>query len=270
MNKSEQNGLYVTQLERDSCGVGMIADLKAVPTQYIVDSALTMLANMKHRGACGFEQNTGDGDGILTQIPHEFLQNIFLAKQKKLPPLGKYGLGMFFFPKDKIKQEKCKDVIRSKCKDFDFEIIYERDVPTDSSILGVSALDKEPRIVQLVLKSIGFNNKDVENRLYFLRNTILQTIYLFDSELFEDFYIASLSSKTIVYKGLLTAMQLGKYYSDLNAPDFKSSVAIVHSRFSTNTLPQWKLAQPFRVLRIMEKLIRYKAISIGGLLEKIA
>ncbi len=248
MDNSQQNGLYLPQLERDSCGVGLIADLKAVPTKYIVESALTMLANMKHRGACGFEQNTGDGAGILTQIPHEFLQNIFLGLQRKLPPLGKYGLGMFFFPKDKIKQEKCRKIVEVKCKEYDFEIIYQRDVPTDSTMIGASALREEPKIIQLVLKSIGFNNKDIENRLYFLRNTILQTIHLSDPELFDDFYIASLSSRTVVYKGMLTATQLAKYYTDLSAPDFKSAVAIVHSRFSTNTLPKWKLAQPFRCI----------------------
>ena len=244
----EQNGLHVPQLEKDSCGVGLIADLKAIPTTYIVDSALTMLENMKHRGACGFESNTGDGAGILTQVPHEFLQNIFSYESKVLPPLGKYGLGMFFFPKDASKHQACIKIIHEKCHELDFKVIHERKVPTNNSLLGASAKKSEPNIVQLIVKSTGFNSKDIENRLYYLRSTILQKIYVEHPELFEDFYIASLSSKTVVYKGLLTATQLRHYYTDLQAKDFKSSVAIVHSRFSTNTLPMWKLAQPFRCI----------------------
>jgi len=246
--EKKSQGLYHPAFEKDSCGVGLIADLKAVPTKYIIDSALTMLENMKHRGACGFESNTGDGAGILTQVPHEFLQNIFLSENKVLPTLGKYGLGMFFFPKDEIKRQACMDVIIEKCRALDFKIIHERKVPTNNHLLGASAINSEPNIVQLIVKSNGFNNKDIENRLYFLRNTILQTIYLKFPDLFEDFYIASLSSKTVVYKGLLTATQLRHYYTDLQATDFKSAVAIVHSRFSTNTLPMWKLAQPFRCI----------------------
>ena len=244
----QQNGLYTPQLEKDSCGVGLIADLKSIPTKYVIDSALTMLENMKHRGACGYESNTGDGAGILTQIPHEFLNNIFLSKNKVLPPLGKYGLGMCFFPQDPVKYNACLAIIEEKCRAHDFSVIHTREVPTDNTILGKSAVTSEPRIVQLILKSIGFNNKDIENRLYYLRNSILQKIFLESPYVFEDFYIASLSSKTVVYKGLLTATQLRFYYKDLQANDFKSAVAIVHSRFSTNTLPKWKLAQPFRCI----------------------
>ncbi len=242
------NGLYTPQLEKDSCGVGLIADLKSIPTQYIVDSALTMLENMKHRGACGCEENTGDGAGILLQIPHEFFQNIFLSQQIALPSSGNYGVGMFFFPKEDSKYKVCLEVIESKCKEQDFQIIHSRVVPTNNSDLGDSAKRTEPQIVQLVFKSTNFNYKDIENRLYFLRNTIMKTMYDDFFSLFEDFYIASLSSKTIIYKGLLKATQLRNYYPDLQANDFKSSVAIVHSRFSTNTLPKWKLAQPFRCI----------------------
>jgi len=246
--EKQQNGLYVPQLEKDSCGVGLMADLKSIPTRYIIDSSLTMLENMKHRGACGVESNTGDGAGILIQIPHEFFQNIYLKEEELLPPQGKYGLGMFFFPKQQDKYQDCLKVIEECSYDLDFKVIFNREVPTDNSILGETAIRSEPSIRQLIFKSIGFNNKDLENRLYFLRNRILQRIYLEHSSLFEDFYVTSLSSKTVVYKGLLTATQLRHYYLDLNATDFKSAVAIVHSRFSTNTLPKWKLAQPFRCI----------------------
>lgn len=248
MNLTQQNGLYTPQLEKDSCGVGLIADLNATPTRYIIESGLTMLENMKHRGACGYESNTGDGAGMLLQIPHEFFQNIFISHNRVLPPKGKYGVGMFYFPKDPAKYKACMEIIDAKCKQKDFKIIYDRNVPTNNADLGKTAKDTEPLIKQLIVKTTGYNNKDIENRLYFLRNIILKEIYVEHPELFEDFYIASFSSRTIVYKGMLMATQLRTYFEDMQAFDFKSAIAIIHSRFSTNTLPKWKLAQPFRCI----------------------
>ncbi len=250
MNESEQGqqGLYVPTAERDSCGVGLMADLKGEASHYILDSALQILENMEHRGACGCEENTGDGAGILVQIPHDFFSEALHTQQKTIPQAGKYGVGMFFLPRDAKLQSYCKEVITSYSASLDFKIIAERQVPVDNAELGQTALDSEPLMLQLFFQSTGFNYKDLERRFYLLRSSILKEIYDSDAGLRDEFYIASLSSKTIVYKGLLTAHQLRTYFSDLQDERFKSAVAIVHSRFSTNTTPKWKLAQPFRCI----------------------
>ena len=246
--KKVDKGLYVAQEERDSCGVGLVADLKSIPTRYVVDAALVALENMEHRGACGFESNTGDGAGILTQLPHAFFVKKLGTHGVKLPKIDKYGVGMFFLPRDYQARKYCENVIDKWTKKRDFQIFFERTVPRDSSMIGSSAKETEPIIKQYFFKTAGFNNKDIENRFYYLRSSILKEIYFSDHDLTDDFYSASLSSKTIVYKGMLTASQLRQYYFDLQDHDFKSSLAIVHSRFSTNTLPKWKLAQPFRCI----------------------
>lgn len=248
-HRTENNKtLYTPSLERDSCGVGLIADLDAVPTHYIVDSALTILENMEHRGASGFEENTGDGAGILIQLPHTFFTEFANEQEIKLPKKGKYGVGMFFFPQDEELQKYCYEVIEKYCLKNDFKIILDRLVPTDNSMIGDSAKSTEPVIRQLFFKTSGFNNKDIERRFYFLRNHILKEIYFSGKGLTDDFYITSMSSKTIVYKGMLTATQLRAYFPDLRSESFMSALAIVHSRFSTNTVPKWKLAQPFRCI----------------------
>ena len=244
----QQRGLYTPQLEKDSCGVGMIANLNGGTSYYVVDSALTILENMEHRGACGCEENTGDGAGILMQVPHGFMKAKALESGIVLPKRGKYGVGMFFFPKDKGLKKYCYDVIHKYCKSNDFKIIFDRPVPVDNSMIGNMSKESEPDMVQLFFKSSGFNNKDIERRFYFLRSQMLKEIYFSDKDLTDDFYIASLSSKTIVYKGMLMATQLRSYFLDLQDESIHSAIAIVHSRFSTNTIPKWKLAQPFRCI----------------------
>ncbi|MDF1697411.1 MAG: glutamate synthase large subunit [Saprospiraceae bacterium] len=244
----QQKGLYTPKLEKDSCGVGLIADLNGKSDQSIVDSALTMLENMEHRGACGYEANTGDGAGILLQIPHDFFVQEAFRQNIKLPKKGKYGVGFFFLPKDKLLQAYCYSIIEKYALRNDFQIFYRRSVPVDNSDIGTSAKASEPEMIQLFFKTVGFNNKDIERRFYFLRNQILKEIYFSDKGLTDDFYITSFSSKTIVYKGMLTAVQLRSYFPDLTDPHFKSALAIIHSRFSTNTIPKWKLAQPFRCI----------------------
>ena len=243
-----KKGLYVPQAEKDSCGVGLLADLNNRPSFATLTSALTMLENMEHRGACGCEENTGDGAGVLTQLPNHLFYTIFSALDLELPARGKYGVGMFFLPKDEKARSICESVIREYANAYDFEIIYKRDVPVDNSLLGKSAIDSEPLIVQFFFKPTGFNHKNIERRFYFLRSSIMKKVYFLNPELADDFYISSLSSKTIVYKGLLTATQLRTYYIDLQNQDYHTAVAIVHSRFSTNTTPKWKLAQPFRCI----------------------
>lgn len=248
MKEGEQHGLYVEEAERDACGVGLMADLRGIGSHQLVDDALTILENMKHRGATGSEPNTGDGAGILTKIPHSLFKTIFEEKDIPSPREGKYGVGMFFLPRDEAKRAYCMSVIREWTERKDFKIFLERKVPTDHTLLGRSALSTEPYMLQLFFKTARFNNKDIERRFYFLRSSIMKTIYFSDKNLTDEFYIASLSSQTIVYKGLLTAQQLRPYFKDLNDPSFSSPVAIVHSRFSTNTIPKWKLAQPFRCI----------------------
>ncbi|MDB4107920.1 glutamate synthase subunit alpha, partial [Bacteroidia bacterium] len=246
--ESAKKGLYVESEERDSCGVGMIADLNGVPTRYVVDSALKILENMEHRGASGYEINSGDGAGILIQIPDYFFRKELEKDGVRLPKKSKYGVGMFFFPKDQRKRGYCESVIKKYLQELDFEWIYTRNVEVDSSFIGETARSSEPDMALLFFKTTAFNYKSIEKRLFLLRSYIMKDIHTKDDTLIDDFYIASLSSKTIVYKGLLTANQLRDYFSDLRHPDFTSSVAIVHSRFSTNTLPKWKLAQPFRCI----------------------
>ncbi len=252
--KNNRYGLYTPELERDSCGVGLIADLNAKQTYQTIDSGLTMLENMEHRGACGCEENTGDGAGILIQIPFDYFKAISVCYKFDLPAPSEYGVGMFFFPKDKTKRAFCEELIKSACAENNFEIIYQRKVPVDNSMIGASALETEPDIVQIFLKSNDnplYSN--FEKRLYFLKSEILKKAYFKDGEELEDtitdeFYIASFSSKTIVYKGQLKATQLRQYFPDLRDEKIASAIAIVHSRFSTNTVPKWKLAQPFRCI----------------------
>jgi len=252
MNESEQQkqkGLYTPTLEKDSCGVGFIADLSGEASNYVLDTAITMLENMEHRGACGCEENTGDGAGILTQLPHGFFKKELEKEGVTLSDIGKYGVAMIFLPKDEDKQQYCFEVIHKYTRQHDFKIFHTRKVPVNNSGLGETALESEPEIFQLFFKTDSFNNKAIESRFYFLRHEILKEIYFSgDLSLRDDFYIASLSSKTIVYKGLLRAIQLRSYYKDLLDRKFATAIAIIHSRFSTNTVPKWKLAQPFRCI----------------------
>jgi len=248
MKKGEQKikkGLYTPQLEKDSCGVGIYANIDNIPNHKILANALTMLENMEHRGACGCEESTGDGAGVLTQIPDELFRK---ESAITLPPKGKYGVGVFFLPKEKQAQANCLTIIEAQSIALDFELIYQRTVVTNNQEIGESALSTEPDIVQIFFKQKELNLDDLEQQFYFLRSLILKQVHETYPQLVDDFYIASLSSKTIVYKGMLKATQLRHYYEDLQNPHFKTAVAMVHSRFSTNTFPKWKLAQPFHCI----------------------
>jgi len=245
----QREGLYTPELEKDSCGVGLLCDLKATPSHYIVDSALTILENMEHRGAYGAERNTGDGAGILTQIPHSFFSKFADNAKIIMPDPQKYGVGMFFFPKDPIKKAFCKTIIKKYVHIYDMDTFMRREVPVDNSMIGSMALATEPDMEQWFVKFKDGQTKEIlENQLFFLRSSILNDAYQQDPSLADDFYASSFSSKTIVYKGQLSAVQLRSYFKDLQDDGYTSSVAIVHSRFSTNTFPKWKLAQPFRCI----------------------
>jgi len=245
----KRKGLYTPELERDSCGVGLLCDLNAISSHYIVDSTLTILENMEHRGAYGAESNTGDGAGILTQIPHSFFVNIAREKTIDIPEFKEYGVGMFFFPKDPVKKKFCQTIIRKYVYMYDMKVFMTREVPVDNTMIGSMALATEPDMEQWFVKQNNLVDlPDLENHLFFLRSSILNDAYLQDPTLIDDFYASSFSSKTIVYKGQLSATQLRPYFKDLQDRSFASAVAITHSRFSTNTVPKWKLAQPFRCI----------------------
>jgi len=249
LGEKDRQGLYTPELERDSCGVGLLCDLKSTPSHYIVESALTVLENMEHRGACGAEKNTGDGAGILTQIPHSFFTNVARENGVNIPDFKQYGVGMFFFPKDPIKKQFCKTIVEKYIHMYSMDCFMTREVPVDNSMIGSMALATEPDMEQWFVNFTNKNTQDsLEGQLFFLRSSILNDAYAQDQSLIDDFYISSFSSKTIVYKGQLSAVQLRPYFLDLQDRSFSSAVAIVHSRFSTNTVPKWKLAQPFRCI----------------------
>lgn len=235
MNKNI--GLYSPENEHDACGVGMIVNIRGDKSHQLVDSALTVLENMKHRGAEGADNKTGDGAGIMVQIPHEFI----LLQGIPVPEKGKYGTGLIFLPKNKDEQSEILSIILEEIEREGLTLMHLRNVPVNSSILGKDALATEPDIKQVFITG-ATDIEGLDRKLYIIRKKIEKRVSN------KDFYIASLSSKNIVYKGMLTSMQLREYYPDLTQPYFTSGLAIVHSRFSTNTFPTWSLAQPFRLL----------------------
>ena len=230
-------GLYDPAYEHDACGVGMIVNIHGNKSHELVDAALKVLENMKHRGAEGADNKTGDGAGIMLQIPHEFI----LLQGIPVPEKGKYGTGLVFLPKEKEEQAEILRIMIEEIEREGLSLMHLRSVPVNSAILGKSAAEMEPDIKQVFVTGVT----DVENferTLYIIRKKIEKRVS------HKDFYIVSLSSKNIVYKGMLSSMQVREYFCDLTQPYFTSGLAIVHSRFSTNTFPTWSLAQPFRLL----------------------
>ena len=238
-----KRGLYDPANEHDACGVGMLVDIHGRKSHSIVDSALTVLENMRHRGAEGADNKTGDGAGILVQIPHEFI----LLQGIPVPEKGHYGTGLVFLPKDQAAQKAFLQIIQEEVEAKGLTILCLRDVPVCSEILGKDALATEPAIKQLFI--VGEEDQqELELRLYGVRKRIEKRIV--SSSLVEkkDFYVVSLSTRSLIYKGMLESLQLRKYFPDLTNEYFTSALALVHSRFSTNTFPTWSLAQPFRLL----------------------
>ena len=246
---SDQRGLYVPEMEKDSCGTGLIAQLNGTKSHQLIEDALLMLSNMEHRGACGCEPNTGDGAGILIQLPDLFFRNWWNERGISLPDFGNYAVGFLFLPKDPVAQEASKGVFESCISEMNMEVIGYRPVPTNPNGLGKSALAVEPYMEQIFLRSKeNLEPKVFERKLLVLRKYGTHRVHQAEPELKDFFYLCSLSYKTIVYKGQLTTHQLSTYYPDLHNPDVISAIALIHSRFSTNTFPKWKLAQPFRYI----------------------
>ena len=233
-----QQGLYSEEYEHDSCGVGMVVNIHGGKSHELVDNALRVLENMEHRGA-ETRDKTGDGAGIMVQIPHEFI----LLQGIPVPEKGSYGTGIVFMPKEEKLQREILSVMTKEIECEGFQLMHVRTVPIQPNVLGKAAYEVEPAIKQIFVTAVNETQKEtIDRSLYIIRKRIENKITD------KDFYICSLSSKNIIYKGMLTSGQLRRYFPDLSSPYFTSGMALVHSRFSTNTFPKWKLAQPFRFL----------------------
>ena len=247
---TSNKGLYDPSFEHDACGIGFVASIKGSKSHQHISDALTVLENMEHRGACGCENNTGDGAGIMIQTPHEFFFEECLKLGVHLPSFGKYGVGIIFFPREIKLREECRDIFNRAAEKLGLEVLLYRKVPVNPEGIGPTALSVEPEMEQVFVASPDhINNPDeFEKKLFVLRN---HASHLINNTVKKDaigFYIASLSYKTIVYKGQLTSTQVRNYFPDLSNKRVVSAFGLVHSRFATNTFPSWKLAQPFRFI----------------------
>nr|WP_321520536.1 glutamate synthase large subunit [uncultured Macellibacteroides sp.] len=240
---NNEKGLYNFSYEHDACGVGMLVNIHGGKSHEIVESALKVLENMQHRGAEGADNKTGDGAGILLQIPHEFI----LLQGIPVPEKGKYGTGLLFLPKDDKLQDVVLSILIEEIEKEGLNLMHLRKVPVNSSILGADAHSTEPDVRQLFITGCT-DQTLLEKKLYLVRKRVEKKIQQTDAVIKQDFYIVSLSTRSIIYKGMLSSMQLRHYFPDLTNNYFTSGLALVHSRFSTNTFPTWSLAQPFRLL----------------------
>ncbi len=242
--------MYDPSYEHDACGIGFIANLKGKRSNKIVSDALTMLANMEHRGAVGYEENSGDGAGVFTQIPHEFFVEETAKIGIKLPNSGEYGVAQIFFPKEIRLREQARKIFDDSIEILGLKLLGYRSVPVNREEIGETALSVEPKIEQafIVAQNKNLTQDALERKLFVLRNWSCHQFCKIHPEFCDDFYIVTASSKTIAYKGQLTTFQVRSYFPDLSDERFVSGLAMIHSRFSTNTFPKWKLAQPFRYL----------------------
>ena len=234
----QAQGLYDSRYEHDACGVGLLVNVKGIKSHRLVEQGLQVLEHMVHRGAEGADPKTGDGAGIMVQVPHEFI----LLQGIPVPEKGRYGTGLVFMPHDEESRLMMLDIIEREALQLGLKLMAVRDVPTNNEQLGSVARSAEPVIKQIFV-SDEETNDPIEIRLYMLRKAVEKKISASDIPGKEDFYIVSLSSRIIVYKGMLSSLQLRYYYPDLMNPRFTTAMALVHSRFSTNTFPTWSLAQ---------------------------
>ncbi|MGM9803377.1 MAG: glutamate synthase large subunit [Muribaculaceae bacterium] len=236
-------GLYDPTFEKDACGVGLLANIHGIKSHQLVEQGLQVLENMVHRGAEGADPKTGDGAGIMVQIPHEFI----LLQGIAVPEKGRYGSGLVFLPKNEESQQLFLNIIESEATDLGLTMLPVRDVPTNNEQLGEVAKAAEPVIKQIFIADLK-TTEPIDPKLFVLRKRVEKKVSSSPAIGKNDFYVVSLSSKVIIYKGMLSSLQLRYYYPDLMSPYFTSGMALVHSRFSTNTFPTWSLAQPFRML----------------------
>ena len=246
----ENWGLYNSSFEHDACGIGAVVNIKGKKSNKVINDALDILENLKHRGGTGADENTGDGAGILIQIPHNFFKKVCKESNVNLPESGEYAVGVLFLPTEEKKKELALDIINKVLVDKDYKTLLLRDVPVDYSGLGKAALESMPNIMQIVLDKPNNieDTREFERELYILRRNI-EKAFNAEEELNNcSAYIASLSSKTIVYKGMLLSTQVREFYHDLLDKDVESAIALVHSRYSTNTFPSWERAHPNRMM----------------------
>lgn len=243
-----KQGLYDPQFERDACGVGFIVHMKGKKSHEIVDRALTILLNLDHRGACGCEPNTGDGAGILMQVPHKFLKKVTAAAGIALPDVGQYGVGAIYSSPDPAARSKGQEIFEKIVEEEGQKVLGWRDVPTDDSSLGETAKSSEPFMRQVFIQRAAniADDEAFERKLYVIRKRTHAAIRRAEVDPF--WYEASLSCRTLVYKGMLMPVQVGQYYPELHDPDMESALALVHSRFSTNTFPSWERSHPYRYI----------------------
>ncbi len=240
----KKQGLYDSAYEHDACGVGMIVNIHGNKSHEIVESALKVLENMRHRGAEGADHKTGDGAGILLQIPHEFI----LLQGIPVPEKGTYGTGLVFLPKEEKAQAVILQIFLEEIEREGLTLMHLRNVPVNPDVLGKEALAVEPDIRQIFITGFSATEEHPDRRLYLIRKRVENQVLRSSIAGKEDFYACSLSTRHIVYKGMLSSMQVRSYFPDLTNAYFTSGLALVHSRFSTNTFPKWSLAQPFRLL----------------------
>ncbi|MDA3894504.1 MAG: glutamate synthase large subunit [Salinivirgaceae bacterium] len=247
--EKQQKTMYTPQYESDACGIGFIAQAKGKKTNQLVQDALTMLENMEHRGAAGSDPETGDGAGILTQVPDKFFRIELKKIGLELPAFGEYGVGMVYFPDNVKLREECRKLFNIRIAELGFDLIGYRDVPKLSFNVGDTARLTEPKSEQVFVKhKDGLTGMDLERKLFVLRQYSAHSINNIIIDNSNEFYFTSFSYKTIVYKGQFRTHQTRQYYSDLTDKNFESAIALIHSRFSTNTFPKWHLAQPFRYI----------------------
>ena len=246
----EANGMYSSQFEKDACGMGFVVNIKGKKSHSIIDDGLRILERLEHRGGAGADKDTGDGAGILVQIPHEFFKRECEVLGINLPATGEYGVGMVFAHKYESLRNEQKRIFEEVVREEGQVVLGWREVPVDGTKVGHEAAAIRPWMIQILIGKGPdvTNNKEFERKLYIIRKLAEKRIIPLSKELSSDFYIASLSSKTIVYKGMLTPGQLRDFYLDLSDLDFTSALAMVHSRFSTNTFPSWARAHPNRFL----------------------
>jgi glutamate synthase domain-containing protein 2/glutamate synthase domain-containing protein 1/glutamate synthase domain-containing protein 3 len=248
--RPDKQGLYNPEHEHDACGIGFVVNMNGKQSHRILRQAITVLNNLDHRGATGSEPNSGDGAGILIQIPHKFLKQSCEGIGFDLPGPGKYGVGMLFLPGEREDRRMCEKIVQKVIEEEGLEILGWRKVPTDNSNLGKSARSSEPSVRQIFIKRDNRfkSDLDFERKLYVVRRRATKAIEDSRYEIREKefFYFASLSARTLIYKGMLTTKQLDGFYPELQDPSMESALALVHSRFSTNTFPSWELAHPYR------------------------
>jgi glutamate synthase domain-containing protein 2/glutamate synthase domain-containing protein 1/glutamate synthase domain-containing protein 3 len=251
MTQHRRQGLYEPRFEHDACGVGFVVNVSGAKSRDIVENGLTILANLEHRGACGCDPLTGDGAGILLQIPHAFLKKELALQKLRLPEPGEYGVGMVFLPRETNQRNECREIFESAVRQAGLKLVGWRNVPVDAAECGPQARAIMPEIRQIFIGRDGRKVKDqatLERKLYVVRKIVENRVAASAMPEAEAFHIPSLSTRTIVYKGLLISWQIPKFYRDLRDPALESALALVHQRFSTNTLPSWDRAHPYRFL----------------------